>query len=65
MKINESIILNMVTPHVAAGTLSYDTFDRLFKMLPHAEQYKVALLTFLSTQTTFLNTGLTSPISTP
>lgn len=48
MKINESIILNMVTPHVAANTLSYDTFDRLFRMLPHAEQYKVA--DFLSAQ---------------
>ena len=41
MKINENVILNMVAPHTAASTLTFDAFDRLFSMLSRDEQYKV------------------------
>ena len=42
MKINESIILNMVAQHVVNNTLTYDKFDELFSMLSNTEQYSVA-----------------------
>ena len=41
MKINENVILNMVAPHTADNTLTFDAFDNLFSMLSRDEQYKV------------------------
>ena len=41
MKINENVIMNMVAPHTADNTLTYDAFDNLFSMLSRDEQYKV------------------------
>ena len=41
MKINENIVLSMVTPHVVDNALTYDKFDELFAMLSRPEQYSV------------------------
>ena len=41
MKINENVILNMVSSHIADNTLTFDVFDSLFYMLSRDEQYKV------------------------
>ena len=38
MKINVNVILNMVAPHTAGSTLTFDAFDRLFSMLSRDEQ---------------------------
>ena len=41
MKINENVVLNMVAPHTADNTLTFDAFDNLFSMLSRDELDKV------------------------
>ena len=41
MKMNENVILNLVSNCTAGNTLTYDAFDTLFSMLSRDEQYKV------------------------
>lgn len=45
-KMNEEIILSMVSPYVKDGSITYDQFDRLFSILSIKEQYMVVDLLY-------------------